>query len=243
MSFDLEGQIAIVTGAARGIGLGVSQRLHELGVKVAGWDINTGTMPSEPAFAHAVEVDVTDESSVGAGFEATVATLGQVDILVNNAGINGPTKPVWEYTLAEWNNVMAVDLTGVFLCSRAVLPHMRDRNYGRIVTVASVASKEGNPGASPYGAAKAGVVGLCKGLSREVADSGITVNCITPAITETDLFKEMSADYIADKKSRIPMGRFCTIPEIADMVAWAASPRCSFTTGACFDLSGGRATY
>jgi 3-oxoacyl-[acyl-carrier protein] reductase len=169
--------------------------------------------------------------------------LGDIAVIVANAGVNGPTKPAWEYTLEEWRQVLDVDLTGVFLSTRPAVKHMRETGYGRIVLIASVAGKEGNPNACAYGAAKAGVIGFAKGLAREVLPSNITVNCVAPAITETDLMKEMTAEYIADKKARIPMGRLCTPGEIADMVAWIASPRCSFTTGQVFDVTGGRATY
>ena len=157
--------------------------------------------------------------------------------------MNGPTKPVWKYSLEEWQGVISVDLTGVFLTTRAVLNHLREQEYGRLLIVSSVAGKEGNPGAVPYGAVKAGVIGYAKGLARELLPSRITVNCLTPAITETELLEEMNEDYIVEKKAKIPMGRFCTPEEIADMAAWVVSPRCSFTTGQVFDLSGGRATY
>lgn len=243
MSFDLTGHRAIVTGAARGIGLGIVHRLHELGVSVSGWDIDPAPIASDAAFAHSAQVDVTSEASIAGAFDNALSALGHVDILINNAGINGPTKPFWDYSLEDWNAVLAVDLTGVFIGCRAVLPHMRQRGYGRIVTVASVAAKEGNPGAAAYGAAKAGVLGFTKGIAREVIGFGITVNCIAPVMTETDLLAGMDEAYIADRRARIPMGRFCSVPEIADMVAWAASPRCSFTTGQCFDVTGGRATY
>ncbi len=169
--------------------------------------------------------------------------MGDVCVLVANAGVNGPTRPAWEYTLNDWNHVIEVDLTGVFLTTRPAVVHMRQTGYGRIVIIASVAGKEGNAGACAYGAAKAGVIGYAKGLARELLPGNITVNCIAPAITQTELFEEMDADYIAEKKARIPMNRFCTAQEIADMTAWAASPRCSFTTGQVFDVTGGRATY
>lgn len=243
MSFDLDGQTAIVTGAARGVGFAISRRLAELGARVSGWDIDCAPIAGDPGFAHHVKADVTDETSVGAAFAASRQVLGDINILIANAGVNGPTKPTWDYTLEEWNHVINVDLTGVFLTTRPALDHMRQTGYGRIVIIASVAGKEGNPGASAYGAAKAGVIGYAKGLARELQPSNITVNCIAPAIVQTDLFDEMSADYIADRKSRIPMNRFCTVEEIADMTAWAASPRCSFTTGQIFDVTGGRATY
>ena len=180
---------------------------------------------------------------VAEGFSQSLAALGSVTTLVANAGINGPTKPTWEYSLDEWRRVLDVDLTGVFICTRQVIAHMRARGSGRIVIISSIAGKEGNPGASAYGAAKAGVIGFAKGLARELMPSDITVNCIAPAIAETELLAQMSAEYIADRKARIPMGRFCSVQEIADMAAWVASPRCSFTTGQVFDVTGGRATY
>ena len=243
MSFDLENSKVIVTGAARGIGLAISHRMAELGAKVSGWDIDVTPIADDDAFAHRVNADVTDESSVAAAFSASLNALGSISVVVANAGINGPTKPSWEYSLEDWNRVLSVDLTGVFLSTRPVVQHMRETGYGRIVIIASVAGKEGNPGASAYGAAKAGVIGYAKGLARELQPSNITVNCIAPAITQTALFEEMDADYIADKKSKIPMGRFCSETEIANMTAWAASPLCSFTTGQVFDVTGGRATY
>lgn len=243
MSFDLDNSSVIVTGAARGIGLTIAHRFSELGARVCGWDLDCAPVRDDPAFTHLVDVNVTDEGSVEAAFEASRDALGDINVLVANAGINGPTKPAWDYTLDEWNAVLDVDLTGVFLTTRPAVKHMRQTGYGRIVIIASVAGKEGNPGACAYGAAKAGVVGYAKGLARELQPSDITVNCIAPAITETDLMLEMDPDYIADKKGRIPMGRFCTAAEIADMTAWVASPRCSFTTGQIFDVTGGRATY
>tara|TARA_B100001079_G_scaffold163150_1_gene139890 strand:- start:461 stop:1192 length:732 start_codon:yes stop_codon:yes gene_type:complete len=243
MGFDIEGHKFIVTGAAKGIGLAISQRLSELGAKVSGWDLNDDAMASESAFTHRVKVDVTDENSIQSAVKESIQKLGGLQGLIANAGINGPTKPTWEYSKQEWEHVMSVDLTGVFLSTKAVLHHMRKHGYGRLIIISSVAGKEGNPGASPYGAAKSGVIGYAKGLARELLPSDITVNCLAPVITETDLLKEMTEEYIEDKKSKIPMERFCTAAEIANMTAWVASPKCSFTTGQVFDLTGGRATY
>ena len=240
MEHGLRGARAVITGAARGIGLGIAERFSELGAEVIGWDV---TASDHPAFEAFFTCDVTDEASVAAAARASLAETDRVDILVNNAGINGPTKPTWDYTLDEWNKVLSVDLTGVFLCTRALVGRMRGQGYGRIVNIASVAGKEGGPNACAYAAAKSGVIGFTKGLAQELAGSGVLANCIAPAITETDLFAEMTDDYIADRKRRIPMGRFCTIKEIADMTAFAASPECSFTTGFTFDVTGGRATY
>ena len=243
MGFDIEGDKFIVTGAARGIGLEISRKLSELGAKVSGWDLNHEAMASEPAFTHRVKVDVTDEISIQSAVKESIQKLGGLQGLIANAGINGPTKPIWEYSKKEWEHVMSVDLTGVFLSTKAVLHHMKKNGYGRLIIISSVAGKEGNPGATPYGAAKAGVIGYAKGLAQELLPSNITVNCLAPAITETELLEEMTDAYIEDKKSKIPMGRFCTAAEIADMTAWVASSNCSFTTGQVFDLSGGRATY
>jgi len=245
MSLDLEGQVAVVTGAARGIGLAIAERLAHDGCRIAAWDLDPSPLaaPRAPRFAQVTAVDVTDAEAVVRAFESAVSALGQVDILVNNAGVNGPTVPIWEYPLEAWHRVLAVDLTGVFHCCRAAVPHMRERQYGRIVNVASIAGKEGNPNATAYCAAKAGVLGLTKALSKELLDKHILVNCVTPVITQTELFREMSREHIAAMKAKIPMGRFCTVAEIAEMVAWVAGPRCSFTTGAVFDISGGRASY
>ena len=243
MGFDIEGDKFIVTGAARGIGLEISRKLSELGAKVSGWDLNDEAMASEPAITHRVKVDVTDERSIQSAVKESIQKLGGLQGLIANAGINGPTKPIWEYSKKEWEHVMSVDLTGVFLSTKAVLQHMKKNGYGRLIIISSVAGKEGNPGATPYGAAKAGVIGYAKGLARELLPSNITVNCLAPAITETELLEEMTDEYIEDKKSKIPMGRFCTAAEIADMTAWVASSNCSFTTGQVFDLTGGRATY
>jgi 3-oxoacyl-[acyl-carrier protein] reductase len=243
VSFELEGQRFIVTGAGRGIGKAIGKRFVELGARISAWDVNLSDIESDPTFEHRIQVDVTDEVSVAYGFQASLEVLGGLEGLIASAGVNGPTKPTWEYSLAEWQQVLDIDLTGVFLSVRSVLPHLRSTGYGRVVIIASVAAKDGNPGAVAYGAAKAGVVGFAKGLARELQPSQITVNCITPAITETDLLTGMSPEYIDEKKALIPMGRFCSVQEIADMTAWAASPRCSFTTGQLFDVTGGRAKH
>jgi len=246
MTTRLDGQTAIVTGAARGIGLGIAKRLAREGCRVVSWDRDAGPLEAsksefEPALAQVV--DVTDLKAVERTFAAAAGKFGKIDILVNNAGVNGPTVPTWEYPPEAWDRVLSVDLTGVFYCCRAAVPHMRANRYGRIVNIASIAGKEGNPNNSAYSAAKAGVIALTKSLANELTDSGVIVNSLAPAITETDLFKEMTQEFIEGRRRRIPMGRFCTVDEIANMVAWVASPECSFTTGFTFDISGGRATY
>jgi len=193
--------------------------------------------------AIAVVVDQTKDAEVDAAVQATVGGLGGIDILVNNAGIAGDNKPVWEYTPAEWRQVIDVNLVGPYLCCRAVAPVMRKANYGRIVNIASIAGKEGNPNASHYSASKAGLISLTKSLGKELATTGVRVNCVTPAAVETDIFKQMTQQHIDFMLSKIPMGRFGLTTEVAALVAWLASEDCSFSTGAVFDVSGGRATY
>jgi NAD(P)-dependent dehydrogenase (short-subunit alcohol dehydrogenase family) len=240
----MKDQIAVVTGGVRGIGLGIAKRLARDGCRVVVWDRDVEGFDAAEFAAAALEVvDVSDMASVEKSYAATMRQFGRVDILVNNAGVNGPVVPTWEYPLEAWDRVLAIDLTGVFYCCRVVVPAMRSAGYGRIVNVASIAGKEGSPGIAAYAAAKAGVIALTKSLARELAQTGVLVNCIAPVITETDLFNEMTQEHIDAMKAKIPMGRFLTIPEIAAMVAWIVSPECSFTTGATFDLSGGRATY
>jgi 3-oxoacyl-[acyl-carrier protein] reductase len=246
MPESLQGKVALVTGGARGIGLGIARRLAVEGAQVVLWDLSfvafgASTAGFTPAFTR--KVDVSDPLEVEHAFHDTETALGHVDILVNNAGINGPVMDSWDYPVEAWNKVIAVNLTGVFNTCRVAVPPMRARRAGRIINVASIAGKEGNPRIAAYAASKAGVIGFTKSLAKELAETGVLANCIAPAITETELFKEMTAEHIAISKAKIPMGRFLTIPEIAAMVAWIAGPECSFTTGFVFDLTGGRATY
>ena len=244
--FDFSGRTAVVTGGCKGIGLGIAKRLADAGAAVAVWDMNPDPLRNATAgaaFDAIFTVDVTEPASVEQAVQDTLAQLGRIDILVNNAGVAGPTMPTWDYPLAEWDRVIATDLTGVFLCCRAVAPVMLEQESGRIVNIASVAGKEGNANASAYSAAKAGVIALTKSLGKELAQSGIIVNCVAPAMVETDLLQEMTREYIAGVTAKIPMGRLGTVQENADMVAWLCSDECSFSTGAVFDVSGGRATY
>jgi 3-oxoacyl-[acyl-carrier protein] reductase len=188
-------------------------------------------------------VDVASYPAVERAFNAAVERFGQIHILVNNAGINGPIKPAWEYPLEDWDRVIAIDMTAVFYASRLAARHMREHGYGRIVTVSSIAGKEGVPNLAGYSAAKAGVIGLAKAMAKELCDCGVTVNCIAPAMTETPLLEGMTEEHIRNMKAKIPMGRFVQVEEVAELTAWVASPACSFTTGFVFDISGGRATY
>jgi 2-dehydro-3-deoxy-L-rhamnonate dehydrogenase (NAD+) len=246
---DLNGKIAVVTGAARGIGFAIAKRLLASGARCSLWDNDATALDIAARSLNAVDrvqtvtVDITQEAQVNAAADSTRTRFGGIDLLVNNAGIAGVSKKLWECTSAEWRAVMELDLFAVFLCCRAIVPVMLAKNSGRIVNIASIAGKEGNPNASHYSAAKAGVIGLTKSLGKELATTGIRVNCITPAVIETDILKQVSKEHIAYMLSKIPLGRPGTVDEVAGLVAWLCSDECSFTTGAVFDISGGRATY
>ena len=244
---DLSGRHAVVTGGAAGIGFAVTQRLLASGASVTWWDRDAPAMATaQEGLGQAVRqvtVDVGDHVSVVDAVRQTVATYPAIDILVNSAGITGPNVKLWDYPPEQWLQVMQVNLNGLFHCCREVVPLMRERDYGRIVNIASVAGKEGNPNASAYSASKAGVIALTKSLGKELAGTGIRVNCVTPAAVKTAMFDQMSAAHIEFMLSKIPMGRFGEPAEIAALVAWLCTEECSFSTGAVFDLSGGRATY
>jgi len=249
---DLTGQNGLVTGAAAGLGYGIAERLVESGARIAIWDVNKagldaaveklGKIAGKDAVIGVVG-NIADPKSVDDGVAATLKAFGSIDICVNNAGISGPNTVTWDYPIDAWRQVVDINLTGTFLVSRAVIPHMRAKSYGRIVNVASVAGKEGNPNAPAYSATKAGVIGLTKTIGKELATTGITCNCVTPAAVRTAIFDQMTQAHVDFMLSKIPMNRFGLVEEIAAMVAWLSSAECSFSTGAVFDLSGGRATY
>ncbi len=244
---DLHQRVAIVTGGARGIGRAIAERMLASGAHVALWDRDlaacqqTAAELGENASAH--EVDLTDERAVQAVTRATLARHGKIDILVNNAGITGGNAPTWELPVAEWRQVIDVNLIGPFLACASVIPAMLEHGYGRVVNIASVAGKEGNPNASHYSASKAGLIALTKSLGKELAGKGVLVNCVTPAAAKTDIFKQMSETQIGYMLSKIPMGRFVQVEEIAALACWLATEECSFSTGGVFDITGGRATY
>ena len=229
---DFEGRTAVVTGGMQGIGAAIVRRLESSGARVAIWDLD-----------HADKVDVSSPASVDAGLERTLGLFGRIDVLVNNAGIAGRNAPTVDYPVDEWERVLRINLSGPFLCCRAVAPHMVRAGYGRIVNIASVAGKEGNPNAVAYSASKAGLIALTKSLGKELARSGVLVNCVTPAAARTAIFDQMTDEHIAYMLSRIPMNRFVTVDEVAALACWIASEDCSFSTGGVFDISGGRATY
>ena len=242
---DLKGRSAIVTGGARGIGLAIAQRLIASGAKVALWDVNAQGLEEAGKQLNAVPitVDITSAESVNTATDATVRALGKIDILVNNAGITGGNAKVWDTDPSVWRQVIDINLTGTFLCCRAVVPRMLENRYGRIVNIASIAGKEGNPNAAHYSASKAGVIALTKALGKELATSNVLVNCIAPAVIETEMLGQMTQAHIDYMRSKIPMDRFGRKEEAAALVAWLCSEDCSFSTGAVYDLSGGRATY
>jgi NAD(P)-dependent dehydrogenase (short-subunit alcohol dehydrogenase family) len=246
---DLKNRHAVVTGGAQGIGLAIASRLLASGAAVSLWDRDAETLRAaasqleEKGSVSVAVVDVSDPQSVMAAAEATAAEHGSIDILVANAGIAGPNHKVWEYPIDDWKQVIDINLSGVFYCCRAIVPYMLRQNYGRIVNVASIAGKEGNPNASAYSASKAGVIALTKSLGKETAEKNIAVNCITPAAAKTRIFDQITKEHVDYMLSKIPRGRFLQIDEVGAMVAWLVSEENSFTTGAVFDLSGGRATY
>lgn len=229
---DFKGRTAVVTGGMQGIGAAIVKRLEASGAKVAVWDLDG---PGK--------VDVASNDSIQAALKNTLAQLGKIDVLVNNAGVAGMNVPTVDYPIEEWERVLRVNLTSQFLCCRAVAPHMVKAKYGRIVNIASVAGKEGNPNAVAYSASKAGVISLTKSLGKELAQTGVLVNCITPAAAKTAIFDQMTKEHIAYMLSKIPMNRFVNVEEIAALAGWLASEDCSFSTGGVFDISGGRATY
>ena len=243
----MRGRHAVITGGATGLGYAIAQRMLASGASVTLWDRDTSALSKACAElgsqAHGVTMDVGDHASVVAAVSQTLTQSPAIDALVNCAGITGPNTKVWSYPVADWQQVMQVNLNGLFYCCREVTPHMRERNYGRIVNIASVAGKDGNPNASAYSASKAAVMALTKSLGKELADTGIRVNCVTPAAVKTAIFDQMTPEHIAFMLSKIPMGRFGTPEEVASMVSWLCTEDCSFSTGAVFDLSGGRSTY
>ncbi len=244
---DFRDRTAVVTGGAAGIGFAVASRLAASGARVALWDRDTAALAAAlaqlPQRARSEQVDVSDAGAVERATRATAAAFGRIDVLVCSAGITGPNRTTWEYPIDDWKRVFDVNVHGLFYCNRAIVPVMQKNDYGRIVNIASVAGKEGNPNAPAYSSSKAAVIGLTKSLGKELARTGIRVNCVTPAAVRTAIFDQMTQQHIDFMLSKIPLGRFGTVDEIAAMVCWLASEECSFSTGAVFDLSGGRATY
>ncbi|WP_061026400.1 SDR family NAD(P)-dependent oxidoreductase [Bradyrhizobium sp. CCH5-F6] len=244
---DLNGRVAVVTGGAQGFGRAITERFVASGAMVAIWDFDSAlaekTAKEIGDSARVLKVDVTDTAAVEQARDATLAAFGKIDILVNNAGIAGVNKPVWETDLKEWRKVLRINLDGPFICCKAIVPVMLKQKYGRIVNIASIAGKEGNPNASHYSASKAGLIALTKSLGKELAAHDILVNAVTPAAAKTAIFDQMTQQHIDFMLSKIPKGRFVLVEELAAMVAWLASEDCAFSTGAVFDISGGRATY
>ena len=242
---DLNNKTAVITGGAQGFGYSMVERFSQSGATVVIWDKDKDLIDSLNLSENvtAVQTDVTSYESVENSVKETLSKHNKIDILVNNAGIAGPSFKTWEYPIDQWQNVVDIDLTGVFYCCKAVVPHMVKSDYGRIVNVSSIAGKEGNPNAMPYSAAKAGVIALTKSLGKELSDKNIAVNCVTPAAAKTRIFDQISQEHIDYMLSKIPRGRFLKVDELASMVSWLVSEENSYTTGAVFDLSGGRATY
>ena len=242
---DLNNKVAVVTGGAQGFGLAIVEKFLASEAKVIIWDKDKEMMNSLNlgGNVHTVEVDVTNFDSVNKATEQSLQISDSIDILVNNAGIAGPSFKTWEYPIEEWQKVIDIDLSGVFYCCKSVVPHMIEKNYGKIVNIASIAGKEGNPNAMPYSAAKAGVIALTKSLGKELADKNIAVNCVTPAAAKTRIFDQISQEHIDYMLSKIPRNRFVKVEELASLVAWMSSDENSYTTAGVFDLSGGRATY
>jgi len=248
-AIDLKNRTAIVTGGARGIGFAIAQRMLASGAAVALWDVDAAALDKAAAAlksggrVHTAIADVTDQASIARATDAFVRDAGKIDILINNAGITGGNAPTWELEPDVWRRVVEVNLIAPYLTCRAIVPHMIAKAYGRIVNIASIAGKDGNPNASHYSASKAGLIGLTKSLAKELATKGVLVNCVTPAAAKTDLFDQMTPAQIDYMLSKIPMNRFLAVDELAAMVAWLSSEECSFSTGAVFDISGGRAVY
>ncbi len=242
---DLKDKTAVVTGGAQGFGLAIVEKFLASDAKVIIWDKDKEMMSSLNLGdnVHTVEVDVTNFDSVTKATEQSLKIHNSIDILVNNAGIAGPSFKTWEYPIDEWQKVIDIDLSGVFYCCKSVVPHMIEKNYGKIVNIASIAGKEGNPNAMPYSAAKAGVIALTKSLGKELADKNIAINCVTPAAAKTRIFDQISQEHIDYMLSKIPRNRFVKVEELASLVAWMSSDENSYTTAGVFDLSGGRATY
>ncbi len=244
---DMSGRFAVVTGGAAGIGLAIARRLAASGARLALWDRDPRALANAAKVIGGsvtiAELDVADESHVERAVATTMSATGRIDALVCSAGITGPNVSLRDYALTDWQQVLDINLTGVFLCNKHVVPHMAAKNYGRIVNIASIAGKEGNPNASAYSASKAGVIAMTKSLGKELAKTGVRVNCVTPAAVKTAMFEQMTQQHIDFMLSKIPMGRFGEVDEIAALVGWLCTEDCSFSTGAVFDLSGGRAVY
>ncbi len=241
------GRVAVITGGASGIGLAVAQRIVAEGGEAAIWDMNAQAaakaVDTIGKKAHGVTVDVSDEASVSEAAAETMKRFGRIDILVTSAAITGPNATTWDYPTDKWRQVIDINVNGVFYCCRTIVPLMQQGGYGRIVNIASVAGKEGNPNAPAYSTSKAAVIGLTKSLGKELARTKITVNCVTPAAVKTPIFDQMTQAHIDFMLAKIPIGRFGLVEEVTSLVTWLASEECSFSTGAVFDISGGRATY